>query len=73
MLILGDVLNNMDVLTGDPGPARAQDLLHARPGDATARRSRRLGELEPALVCFGHGAPLRDTRKFAEFCASLAA
>jgi hydroxyacylglutathione hydrolase len=32
---------------------------------------RRMGELEPALVCFGHGAPLRDTKKFVEFTRAL--
>jgi glyoxylase-like metal-dependent hydrolase (beta-lactamase superfamily II) len=33
--------------------------------------ARRLADLEPALVCFGHGRPLRDTRRFVEFAASL--
>ena len=32
---------------------------------------RRLGELEPTLVLFGHGAPLRDTAKFTAFCRSV--
>ena len=38
------------------------------PDPAENRRSaRRLAELEPKLVLFGHGAPLRDTRKFVDF------
>jgi hydroxyacylglutathione hydrolase len=28
------------------------------------RSSRRLAALEPKLMLFGHGGPLRDTRKF---------
>jgi len=27
--------------------------------------------VEPALVLFGHGAPLRDTRKFVDFVDEL--
>jgi hydroxyacylglutathione hydrolase len=35
------------------------------PDTAMNRQSaRRLAALEPALVCFGHGKPLRDTRRF---------
>lgn len=71
-LILGDVLNNMDVITGIPGLREPKPYL--TPDPATNRRSaKRLGELEPALVLFGHGGPLRDTRKFVEFCARLPA
>ena len=37
-----------------------------------AEHVRRLAQLEPSLVCVGHGPPVRDTRKFVEFVASLA-
>ena len=30
-----------------------------------------LAALEPALACFGHGKPLRDPRKLADFVARL--
>jgi glyoxylase-like metal-dependent hydrolase (beta-lactamase superfamily II) len=33
--------------------------------------ARRLAALEPALVCFGHGPPLRDPAKFARAVAKL--
>jgi len=70
VLLLGDVLNNMDVFTGIPGLREPKAIL--TPDPAVNRASaRRLGELEPALICFGHGAPLRDTRKFVDFCAAL--
>jgi hydroxyacylglutathione hydrolase len=70
VLVVGDVLNNMDVLTGIPGLHEPKVVF--TPDPARNRESaRRLGELEPSLVLFGHGAPLRDTRKFVDFCASL--
>lgn len=70
VLILGDVLNNMNVLTGLPG-------LHEPPPmftpDTPANRAsiRKLAELRPALCCFGHGPPLRDPGKLADFAARL--
>ena len=33
--------------------------------------ARRLAALEPALVCFGHGRPLRDPARFAAAVAKL--
>jgi hydroxyacylglutathione hydrolase len=72
VLICGDVLTNMDTTTGRPGlhePKR-----YYTPDPETNRRSaKRLGQLEPMLVLFGHGAPLRDTQKFVDFCAKLPA
>ncbi|MGI8661573.1 MAG: MBL fold metallo-hydrolase [Thermoleophilaceae bacterium] len=70
VLVLGDVLNNMDVFTGVPGLREPKAILTPDPA-ANRASARRLGELEPSLVCFGHGAPLRDTRKFVDFCAAL--
>jgi hydroxyacylglutathione hydrolase len=70
VLILGDVLTNMDVLTGIPGLHEPRWFL--TPDPAQNRRSaKRLAPLEPELVCFGHGAPLRDTRKFVDFIRKL--
>ncbi len=72
VLVLGDVLNSMDVITAIPG--LREPKIYFTPDPAVNRASaRRLGELEPALVCFGHGPPERDTRKFVRFCASLPA
>jgi hydroxyacylglutathione hydrolase len=70
VLVLGDVLNNMNVYTAIPGLREPRPEL--TPDPARNRESiRRLGELEPSLVCFGHGAPLRDTRKFIDFCRGV--
>ncbi len=70
-LILGDVLNSHGPAAGHPRAARAEGLLHARTRRATASRPSASGELEPLLVLFGHGPPVRDTRKFVDFCAAL--
>ncbi|HEY2141757.1 MAG TPA: MBL fold metallo-hydrolase [Solirubrobacteraceae bacterium] len=72
VLILGDVLNNMNLLTALPG-------LHEPPSfftpDPVRNResARRLAELRPSLACFGHGPPLRDPGKLADFVARLPA
>jgi hydroxyacylglutathione hydrolase len=69
-LILGDVLNSQDPLLGIPGLRLPKDFF--TPDPARNRQSaKRLGELEPSLVLFGHGPPERDTRKFVDFCAAL--
>jgi hydroxyacylglutathione hydrolase len=69
-LILGDVLNNIDVRTGVPGLREPPKIF--TPDPARNRESaRRLAALEPALVCFGHGAPLRDPAKLSQFVARL--
>jgi glyoxylase-like metal-dependent hydrolase (beta-lactamase superfamily II) len=33
--------------------------------------ARKLAALKPAVVCFGHGEPLRDPDRFAEFVRAL--
>jgi hydroxyacylglutathione hydrolase len=69
-LILGDVLNGMNLITTIPGLHEPVGIFTPDP-ERNRQSAKRLGELEPALVCFGHGPPLRDTRKFVDFCASL--
>ena len=69
-LILGDVLFGCHPLTGIPG-------LHEPPGfftpDPARNResARRLASLEPALVLFGHGPPLREPAALRRFVAAL--
>jgi len=72
VLIAGDVLNNMNVLTGMPtGLQEPPGMFTADP--ARNRDSiRRLAALEPRLVLFGHGPPLRDPSKLAKLAAGLA-
>jgi hydroxyacylglutathione hydrolase len=70
VLILGDVLNNVNILTGIPGLHTPKPFLTPDP-PRNVESARRLSGLEPKLVLFGHGAPLRDTRKFVDFVAAL--
>jgi len=71
-LILGDVLNNMNLITGIPGLHQPPTIF--TPDPARNRESaRKLAALEPALVCFGHGPPLRDTQKLVDFVSGLPA
>ena len=72
ILILGDVLNNMNIWTGLPGLHEPKPYLTPDPAE-NRRSARRLAPLEPRLVLFGHGPPLRDTRKFVDFIGSLPA
>jgi hydroxyacylglutathione hydrolase len=70
VLIIGDVLANMDQYLGIPGLHEPKPAL--TPDPARNRKSaKKLAALEPELVCFGHGAPLRDRSKFVEFVDQL--
>jgi hydroxyacylglutathione hydrolase len=70
VLILGDVLTNVDTLTGVPGLHEPKSFF--TPDPARNRESaRRLAALDPALVCFGHGRPLRDPAKLRAFVDRL--
>lgn len=71
VLVLGDLLANFRPPAGllglrEPPPLFSPDPVENR------RSARRVAALEPSLVCFGHGPPLRDTRGFVEFVRRLA-
>ena len=70
-VVMGDVLNNMNVLTGVTGLYEPKLIFSVDPA-RNRDSARRIAELEPELVCFGHGPPLRDPRKLSEFAAGLA-
>ena len=70
VLVIGDVLNNMDVVTGIPGLRLPKDWLTPDP-ELNRRSAKTLAHLEPSLVLFGHGKPLTDTRKFVDFLNGL--
>ena len=70
VLILGDVVNTMNLLTTREG-LREPPLLFT-PDPAQNRVSiRRLAALRPALICAGHGPPLRDPETLMAFAESL--
>jgi hydroxyacylglutathione hydrolase len=70
VLIIGDVLTNMNQSTGFPGLHEPKRYLTPDPAE-NRRSARKLAALEPELVLFGYGSPLRDKRKFADFVDSL--
>lgn len=65
-LVLGDVVFGMNPFTGLPGLRPPFDFFTVDPAE-NRRSAQKLADLEPELVCFGHGPPLRDTEKFASF------
>jgi hydroxyacylglutathione hydrolase len=69
-LILGDVLFNMSMGTGRSGLHEPPRVFTPDPAQNRAS-ARKLLALEPALVCFGHGPPLRDTKRFVKFVDGL--
>ena len=72
VLIAGDVVNTMNIVTTRPG--LHEPRTGYTPDPARNRQSiRRLAELRPALVCAGHGPPWRDGEAFARFAAGLPA
>ncbi len=70
VLILGDVLNGMNVRTGRRGLHEPPEIFTPDPVRNRAS-ARRLAALEPELVCFGHGPPLRDPAELQRFIAAL--
>jgi hydroxyacylglutathione hydrolase len=68
--VIGDVLNGMNLVTARPGLHEPPKVF--TPDPALNRESiRKVAALEPALVCFGHGPPLRDPAKLARFASVL--
>ena len=69
-LVCGDVITTIDTLTGLPGLYEPKTIF--TPDPARNRESiRRLAALEPALVCSGHGRPLRDPERLKRFADRL--
>lgn len=70
VLVAGDVVNSANPFTGIPGLRLPYDFFTPDPGE-NRRSAKRLGALEPSLVLVGHGPPVRDTKKFVDFCTRL--
>jgi hydroxyacylglutathione hydrolase len=69
-LITGDVLCNINIWNGWIMLREPEAVFTLDPAQ-NRRSARRFLPLEPRLVCFGHGPPLRDTGKFARFIERL--
>ncbi len=70
-LILGDVLNNQHPLLGFPRGLREPLGIFTPDPERNRASIRRLGELEPRTVLFGHGPAHRDPASFAAFCRAV--
>ena len=68
VLIAGDVFFNVNLATGRPQLRLPPDVFTPDPATNLAS-ARRLAALEPEIVCFGHGPPLRDPEGFQRFMA----
>jgi glyoxylase-like metal-dependent hydrolase (beta-lactamase superfamily II) len=66
VLILGDVLFNMNLLTRGAGLRLPPAALTPDPA-LNLQSARRLAALNPDIVCFGHGPPTRDGAAFRRF------
>lgn len=70
VLVSGDVIWGTNPFINAGPPREPFPFLSPDP-QRNRESARRLAALEPALVCFGHGAPLRDTARFAEVVSKL--
>lgn len=70
VLVLGDVLFNVRLPRPEPGLRLPPDMLTPDPA-LNLQSARRLAALEPAIVCFGHGPPLREAALLQEFVARV--
>jgi glyoxylase-like metal-dependent hydrolase (beta-lactamase superfamily II) len=69
-LVLGDALFHRNPVTLRRGLTEPFRFATIDP-QANRESLRRLAALRPVVVCFGHGAPLRDTDRFSAFVAAL--
>jgi hydroxyacylglutathione hydrolase len=71
VVIAGDLLANINVLTGKPGLREPPKVFSVDP--IQNRQSiQKLIDLRPSLVCFGHGPPLRNPEQLQMFAARWA-
>lgn len=71
VLVCGDVMWGMNPFTGQRGVREPFPVLSPDP-KLNRESARRLAALEPELVAFGHGPPLRDAAAFASAVDRLA-
>jgi hydroxyacylglutathione hydrolase len=72
VLVVGDVVCNLNIWNGRPMLREPERIFTLDPAQ-NRRSAARFLALEPKLVCFGHGPPVRDTRRFLAYVRSLTA
>jgi hydroxyacylglutathione hydrolase len=70
VLVAGDVLFNIHLSTLRPGLREPPAIFTIDPA-RNRESARRVATLEPELVLFGHGPPLRDPAKLRAFASAL--
>jgi glyoxylase-like metal-dependent hydrolase (beta-lactamase superfamily II) len=70
LLITGDVVFNMNILTGIPGLHEPPRFFTVDPA-LNRESARKLASLRPETVCFGHGPPLPSGARFVEFVRGI--
>jgi hydroxyacylglutathione hydrolase len=70
VLVIGDVLSHFNIYTGWVMLREPERFFTLDPAQ-NRRSARRLIELEPKLICFGHGPPLRNTARFIDYIKRL--
>ena len=70
LAIAGDIVSNLNPYTRSVRLAEPPERFSTDPQE-NRRSLRTLIQLDPAVVCFGHGPPLRDPFKLEEFARKL--
>lgn len=70
VLVLGDILSNINFKTGRPGLREPPEFFSPNPAQ-NRESARKVAALNPALICFGHGPPLRNAQEFVRFVQAL--
>jgi hydroxyacylglutathione hydrolase len=70
VLVVGDVLCNLNIWNGRVMLREPERIFTLNPRQ-NRQSARRLKELRPSLICFGHGPPLRDLQRFTSYIDRL--
>jgi glyoxylase-like metal-dependent hydrolase (beta-lactamase superfamily II) len=70
VVIAGDVLANIHFISRKPG-LREPPRIFSHDARQNRESIRKLVELRPRVVCFGHGPPLQDRGELERFAARL--
>lgn len=70
LLILGDVAINMNLLTFQEGLAEPPAMF-TMDGRQNRHSLKKMADLRPRVVCFGHGKPVMEGERFVDFVAKV--
>lgn len=70
VLIVGDTMVNMNLITTIPGLSKPPRIFTTDP-DQNVESIKKLASLKPKIICFGHGPVLTDPQKLERFVRKL--